>query len=199
MKLSLNKLKIKSEDIRKIIWSLEGHAFSLILFFVFIDVLFGGYILYKYVILAEREKPVAMEGVVKFNDNAYQNLLIELQARQQGESSSPVKETKIANPASSYCVKQGGSLVIKTKEDGGQYGLCFFDDNRACEEWAMMRGECPIGGVKTTGFDTIAQSFCAWSGGKTFAVENAVCTFDDGSTCLADDFYSGTCQKGENN
>ena len=106
--------------------------------------------------------------------------------------------TTIANPASTNCVEQGGTLVIKNKEDGSQYGLCFFEDNRACEEWAMMRGECPVGGVKTTGFDTIAQSFCAWSGGQTFAVENAVCTFTDGSTCLADNFYNGTCQKGEN-
>jgi len=106
--------------------------------------------------------------------------------------------TTIANPASTNCVENGGTVVIKEKEDGSQYGLCYFDDNRACEEWAMLRGDCPVGGRKTTGYDTIAQSFCAWSGGQTFAVENAVCTFNDGSTCLADDFYSGTCQKGEN-
>lgn len=106
--------------------------------------------------------------------------------------------TTIANPASTYCIEQGGNLVIEDKDDGSQYGLCFFEDNRACEEWAMKRGECPIGGVKTTGFYTIAQSFCAWSGGKTFAVENAICTFADESTCLADDFYKGICQKGEN-
>ena len=198
MKLSLNKFKIKSGDIKKIIWSLEDYAFSLILFFIFIDVLFGGYVLYKYVILAEQKQPIVAEGIIKFDNIAYQNVLTELQARGQEKFSSQVQETEIANPASSYCVKQGGSLAIKTKENGGQYGLCFFDDNRACEEWAMMRGECPVGGVKTTGFDTIAQSFCAWSGGKTFATENAICTFDDRSTCLADNYYNGTCQKGEN-
>jgi len=104
----------------------------------------------------------------------------------------------IANPASQYCGEQGGNSVIKTKDDGSQYGLCYFDDNRACEEWAMMRGECPVGGVKTTGYDTEAQRFCAWSGGATYAVENAVCTFGDGSTCLADDFYNGNCGEGQN-
>lgn len=104
----------------------------------------------------------------------------------------------IANPASVNCTEKGGQLKMAKKPDGSEYGLCYFEDNRACEEWAMFRGECPIGGVKTTGFDTEAQSFCAWSGGKTLAVENAVCTFSDGSTCLADDFYAGTCQKGAN-
>ncbi|MDD4412521.1 MAG: DUF333 domain-containing protein [Patescibacteria group bacterium] len=100
----------------------------------------------------------------------------------------------LANPASTNCQDKGGKVVIEKKDDGSEYGLCYFDDNRACEEWAMLRGDCPIGGRKTTGYDTIAQKFCAWSGGKTLATENAVCTFGDGSTCLADDFYKGTCE-----
>lgn len=102
----------------------------------------------------------------------------------------------LANPASVNCEKQGGRSVIETKDDGSQYGLCYFDDNRACEEWAMLRGDCPVGGVKTTGYDTQAQRFCAWSGGQTSAVPQAVCRFKDGSRCLADDFYSGVCQMG---
>ena len=102
----------------------------------------------------------------------------------------------LANPASVNCEEKGGSLVIQKKDDGSEYGLCFFDDARACEEWAMFRGECPVGGVKTTGYDTVAQKFCAWSGGRTLATEGAVCTFSDGSTCLADDFYTGSCARG---
>jgi len=104
----------------------------------------------------------------------------------------------IANPASLNCQEKGGQLQIMTKPDGSQYGLCYFDDNRACEEWAMMRGDCPVGGIKTTGYDTDAQRFCVCSGGRTIAIEQAVCTFSDGSTCLADDFYAGTCHPGEN-
>jgi len=106
--------------------------------------------------------------------------------------------TTIANPASTNCKDKGGNLLMQKKEDGSEYGLCYFEDARACEEWAMLRGDCPVGGRKTTGFDTMAQKFCAWSGGQTLAVENAVCTFNDGSTCLADEFYNGTCQKGQN-
>lgn len=104
--------------------------------------------------------------------------------------------TALPNPASAFCVKQGGSLTIQTRGDGGQYGLCNFEDGYACEEWAMMRGECPVGGVRTTGFDTVEQKYCAWSGGSTLAVANATCTFSDGTSCSAQAFYNGTCQRG---
>lgn len=116
---------------------------------------------------------------------------------QQNNTTAPKENSGIANPASTYCKDKGGVLKIEKKPDGSEYGLCYFEDNRACEEWAMMRGECPIGGRKTTGYDTIAQSFCAWSGGSTLAEENAKCTFSDGSVCLDEDFYNGKCQKGD--
>lgn len=106
---------------------------------------------------------------------------------------SAAKPVGLANPASVNCEKAGGQLKMASKPDGSQYGLCYFDDNRACEEWALLRGACAVGGVKTAGYDTDAQKFCAWSGGQTLAEPNAVCTFPDGSTCLADAFYAGTC------
>jgi len=102
--------------------------------------------------------------------------------------------TAIANPASVNCEKVGGQLSIKKREDGGEYGLCSFDEGRACEEWALMRGDCPVGGVKTTGFDTEAQKFCVWVGGKTTAVTDAVCTFKSGKICKLDELYQGKCQ-----
>lgn len=74
--------------------------------------------------------------------------------------------------------------------------MCYFDDNRACEEEAMKSGECPIGGVKTTGYDNIYQRFCAWSGGSTIAETNARCTFKDGSYCSTEEYYFETCHKG---
>ena len=103
--------------------------------------------------------------------------------------------SQTANPASVNCLKVGGSLSIKKRGDGGEYGLCSFEENRACEEWALLRGECPVGGRKTTGFDTIDQSYCAWSGGQTLAVANSVCTFSNGSKCSTLDFYNGKCDK----
>lgn len=101
--------------------------------------------------------------------------------------------TQIANPASTNCIKLGGNLVIEKRGDGSEYGLCYFEDNRACEEWALLRGACPVGGVKTTGFDTIDQKYCAWSGGETFAVPQSICTFKDGTKCPTLEFYNGTC------
>jgi len=108
-------------------------------------------------------------------------------------SCSKATGTTIANPASVNCQKVGGSLVIDQRGDGGQYGLCYFDDNRACEEWAMLRGDCPVGGMKTTGYDTVDQKYCAWAGGQTFAVPNSICIFKNGSKCSTIDFYNGRC------
>lgn len=97
----------------------------------------------------------------------------------------------LANPASINCATQGGDLQIMTTAGGGQYGLCYFEDNRACEEWALMRGECPVGGRRTTGYDTEAQRYCAWLGGEVFATDDAICTLPDGRSCLASDLYLG--------
>ena len=99
----------------------------------------------------------------------------------------------IANPASVNCTKVGGNLVIQTDGSGGQYGLCYFEDNRACEEWALFNGDCPVGGRKTTGYDTIDQNYCVWRGGETLAVKDSVCTFKNGKKCSTIDFYNGKC------
>lgn len=104
-----------------------------------------------------------------------------------------ISNVSIANPASVNCTKLGGSLIIEKRGDGGEYGLCYFEENRACEEFALMRGDCPYGGRKTTGYDTIDQKYCAWFGGETFAVENSKCTFKNGKVCPTIDFYNGKC------
>ena len=103
------------------------------------------------------------------------------------------KEIGMANPASVNCVKVGGNSVIKTDGSGGQYGLCYFEDNRACEEWALFRGDCPVGGRRTTGYDTIDQNYCVWRGGETLATKDSICTFKNGKKCSTIDFYNGKC------
>lgn len=118
-----------------------------------------------------------------------------------GDETTPtMKPTKtgLANPASVNCADKGGTLIIQKRADGGEYGLCMFEDAYACEEWALFRGDCPVGGVRTTGYDTVAQKYCAWSGGQTFAEPNASCTFSDGSTCTDEALFNGACQKGDN-
>lgn len=49
---------------------------------------------------------------------------------------------QIANPASEYCIEQGGELeIVETPE--GQQGICVIGDVR-CDEWQYFRGECPV-------------------------------------------------------
>jgi putative hemolysin len=52
------------------------------------------------------------------------------------------------NPASKYCVDQGGKLEIRD-EAGGQAGYCLFPDGSECDEWAYFRGECAPGDKKS--------------------------------------------------
>jgi len=104
------------------------------------------------------------------------------------------------NPASENCVEQGGTLVIQERSDGGQYGVCTFEDNRQCEEWAMFRGDCPVGGIRITGYVTPAAQYCAITGGEyqvtgssNTAEEQGTCTFKNGRTCDVWEYFNGTC------
>ncbi len=55
------------------------------------------------------------------------------------------ESAQLANPASVFCGEQGGTLELRANDDGGQYGVCVFDDGNECEEWAFYRGECKPG------------------------------------------------------
>lgn len=55
-------------------------------------------------------------------------------------------EPEIANPASEYCIEQGGRLELRDDVEGNQLGTCVFPDGSECEEWAFFRGECAPGG-----------------------------------------------------
>jgi putative hemolysin len=79
----------------------------------------------------------------------------------QPEPARPPNATPVvglANPAANYCSEQGGRLEIQTTSDGGQIGVCLFNDGSLCEEWAFFRGECrpgdqyalPEGAAETT-------------------------------------------------
>lgn len=49
--------------------------------------------------------------------------------------------TEISNPASEYCIENGGRLEIR-KDLQGEAGFCIFDNGKECEEWAFFNGEC---------------------------------------------------------
>ena len=109
---------------------------------------------------------------------------------------------ELANPASQNCIEQGGTLTIKARGDGGQFGVCTFEDNLQCEEWAMLRGDCPVGGIKVTGYATEAARYCAITGGEYQVdeaatagadTEQGTCTLPGGQICNAWDYYNGEC------
>jgi putative hemolysin len=111
-------------------------------------------------------------------------------------------QSQLANPASVNCAKQGGTLTIDRRPDGGEFGVCVFVDNYQCEEWALLRGECPKTGLRVTGFATAAGRYCAITGGRYSVVsapgvtpEQGTCTFPSGAVCEADAYYAGTCFK----
>lgn len=107
------------------------------------------------------------------------------------------QNTQLTNPASTNCVDKGGTLSIVKRGDGGEYGICYFQDNRQCEEWALLRGDCPVGGLKVTGYITPAAQYCVITGGTytitdaTVDPEKGICDFKDGSSCDTQDYYNG--------
>ncbi|WP_293764618.1 DUF333 domain-containing protein [uncultured Aquitalea sp.] len=44
----------------------------------------------------------------------------------------------MANPASVFCIQQGGKLEIR-KESNGEAGYCHLPDGKVVEEWAYFR------------------------------------------------------------
>lgn len=59
-----------------------------------------------------------------------------------GDSLAPI--AGLPNPASVFCVENGGTLEIREDESGGQVGFCIFDDGSECEEWAFFHDECLV-------------------------------------------------------
>jgi putative hemolysin len=108
----------------------------------------------------------------------------------------------LANPASTNCIDKGGALTIERRPDGGQYGVCVFTDNYQCEEWAMFRGECRVGGLRVTGYITPASRYCAITGGRYTVIANSgaadeqgACALPSGKSCDAVAYYAGTCSR----
>ena len=57
------------------------------------------------------------------------------------------KETELANPASAFCLEQGGNLETVDLEKG-QISFCVFEDGSRCEEWDLYIGSCDKGELK---------------------------------------------------
>lgn len=51
------------------------------------------------------------------------------------------KPVGMANPASEFCIKQGGRLEPKKDAEGNAYALCHLPDGTIIEEWALFRSQ----------------------------------------------------------
>ena len=47
----------------------------------------------------------------------------------------------IANPASEFCIRQGGILDIVKDQDGNEIGMCKLPDGTVIEEWELFRSQ----------------------------------------------------------
>jgi putative hemolysin len=118
-----------------------------------------------------------------------------------GDDDGEQRDTGLPNPAAVFCEEQGGTVEIRTGEDGGQYGVCVFDDGSECDEWAYYRGECSPGGAGP-GIANPASVFCEEQGGTVEirtgedGGQYGVCVFDDGTECDEWALFRGECAPG---
>ncbi|MFZ3054926.1 MAG: DUF333 domain-containing protein [Minisyncoccales bacterium] len=83
------------------------------------------------------------DGKTYGNECVLNNSGIKLKAKGECEKdSSSTITVGLANPASTFCVKNGYTLEIRTDDNGGQYGVCVFGDGVECDEWKFYRKEC---------------------------------------------------------
>eukprot|EP00984_Skeletonema_dohrnii_P017801 scaffold8182_cov110-Skeletonema_dohrnii-CCMP3373.AAC.5 len=107
----------------------------------------------------------------------------------------PKRGQAAVSPATSNCVDQNFTDLILYEPEGGQYGVCVFSNDTACEEWTFLRDQC----------DSTHPNFsvyCADNGGEVSQanvdwgeVEGAppatydVCTAN-GEQCTDYDYYA---------
>jgi hypothetical protein len=132
---------------------------------------------------------------------AMAGMALALSACDREPGPQPTFAAGLANPASEHCIAEGGELRIETAGDGGQYGVCRFEDNRQCEEWALLRGACPAGGIRVTGYVTPQARYCAIRGGAYVVTreqtatspEEGSCALPGAPACDALALYEGRC------
>lgn len=87
MKINPKKILLEVEstisDAKKILWVIGRHAFLVILVLVLMDILYGGFLYYKYAYLSEKEDPKINSVNSKFNADTYQKIIDQWQERDQ--------------------------------------------------------------------------------------------------------------------
>lgn len=102
----------------------------------------------------------------------------------------------MGNPADSFCGQEGATLESRRDTDGGEYTLCKFGEDTACDSWAYARGECiesnPIFSVYCANNEgALSTESVDWGDvqGRP-AASYETCTEQDRGTCTEGDYYS---------
>jgi len=103
----------------------------------------------------------------------------------------------IANPASEYCVEQGGEVEI-VDEAGGEVGYCNLPDGTRIEEWEFFRSST---GTGTVGIANPASEYCVEQGGEVDIVDEAggqvgYCNLPDGTRIEEWEFFRSSTETG---
>ncbi|MBP7833001.1 MAG: hypothetical protein KA035_04510 [Candidatus Levybacteria bacterium] len=109
-------------------------------------------------------------------------------------TSSSGSASAVASAAYTKCVNSGGFVSTSKRGTWGYYQMCNFTDDMSCDLYALYDGNCPVGGVKTIGYSTTDQVFCALRGGTPQGSNNGQCKMPNGKTCSTASVYKGTCQ-----
>ena len=94
LKLTINLPKLK-EVFSEIIWALGRRAFLFILLFIVIDLIFSGFIFYKYVFLAELKEGKVSNEVLRFNANGYYDAIELLEKNMQNNNTIQSEQEKL--------------------------------------------------------------------------------------------------------
>lgn len=107
----------------------------------------------------------------------------------------------LANPAAVNCARLGGTSERLVRGTLGEVGICRFGNGRACEEWALMRGECPESGVDEKPYATVEGRFCVLRGG-ILSLEagqtderSGTCFLPESRSCPVEAYWLGQCPK----
>ncbi|MDO6501132.1 putative hemolysin [Photobacterium sanguinicancri] len=107
----------------------------------------------------------------------------------------------MANPASEFCVEQGGEVVIKD-EAGGQVGYCKLSDGRLVEEWAFMNEQDKDTADQPIGMANPSAVFCEEQGGTYINKDGengqvGFCQLTDGTEVEAWEYFRANNEEGQ--
>jgi len=93
--------------------------------------------------------PIENLETVAFLSGAFQNIIIQIDLTHIWTYSTSALNPTLANPASVYCINNGGKIQMETNPSG-QYGMCIFPNGSQCDEWQYYRGQCSPSSLPNT-------------------------------------------------